>query len=64
MNIDTTEIGEWVRDPKGTVYRVVGIDYVGRPRKPGPLVTLQPVKGGEYRHLNQQEFAEFVEVTE
>ena len=64
MNIDKTEIGEWVRDPKGTVYRVVGIDYVGKPRKPGPLVTLQPVKGGEHRFLDSREFTGFVEVTE
>lgn len=63
MNIEKTEIGEWVQDPRGTVYRVVGIDYVGQPRKQGPLVTLQPVMGGAYRHLNQQEFAEFLEVT-
>lgn len=64
MNIDGTVIGETVRDQDDVVYRVVGKDYVGHPRKPGPLVTLQPVKGGAYRHLNQQEFAEFLEVTE
>ena len=64
MNIDKAEIGEWVRDPKGVTYRVVGIDYVGKPLRLGPLVTLQPVKGGEYRHLDQREFAVFVEVTE
>ena len=64
MNIDKVDIGEWVRDAKGVTYRVVGIDYVGQPRRTGPLVTLQPIKGGEHRHLDQREFAEFVEVTE
>ena len=64
MNIDKVDIGEKVSDQEGVVYRVVGKDYIGQPRKPGPLVTLQPVDGGEHRHLNQREFAEFVEVAE
>ena len=66
MNIQDAQIGckQVVQDSRGVQYRVVGQDYVGRPRKPGPLVTLQPVKGGEHRHVDQREFAEFVEVTE
>jgi len=51
-------IGNVVRDPSGTEYRVVGIDYTGPPRI-GPIIILDPLvktaRGIQYKHVKLSE---------
>jgi len=62
MNIEDADLGDVVKDARGIVWHVVGLDAAGLPRKKGPLVVLSRPGQWDHRHVDQKEFAEFTRV--
>jgi hypothetical protein len=63
MIATTLEIGTIVRDSSGNDWRIVGLDFEGKPRQKGPLAVLEPVHrtmvGREHKHVSLVELGKY-----
>jgi hypothetical protein len=57
------EIGTIVRDSSGNDWRIVGLDFEGKPRQKGPLVVLEPLirtrRGEQHNHMTLVELEKY-----